>query len=434
VVVILGSLWSACSFSVSHHHYHHYHHYALSSRRRSSTSGLFARKQIEIPILDLLESDEEAIQPLPSDHLPDECTTLNIYGMQIARPVHQMIIDDAAQRRVNIEDRPVYGQIAYKPNPDSLVGAIGCTAEILLLLNNDDAALDSVVEKMTPEPGQAAPQTVLCRGFYRFIVRDVIKTIPFPVAIVDELEDDDSSFPVAAASPDNEEDDDDSFYDDLTPDELVQKTILAMKEYAKEQVEAQPKEKTLLEEAILEDSNISPNNNAESVAAEEMAAVLYVFLSSLADICPMPQDRYFAIAFLAAEMANMDNSVRRKCLTMTNSIERLRFVLERLDDTLGMARAGKMAETITDVSDESEKDLQVGNPTLPPWAKQIRKGMRVEYFWNEDFGWCEGVVVDDPVLIVDELLIKVYFPEDDETHVLPFSADDKIRWRPPQQG
>ena len=61
----------------------------------------------------------------------------------------------------------------------------------------------------------------------------------------------------------------------------------------------------------------------------------------------------------------------------------------------------------------------------------MSEGTRLEYFWNEEFGWCEGVVVGDPVKIVDELIVTVRF-EDGETHKLPFRADEKVRWRPPQ--
>jgi hypothetical protein len=89
-----------------------------------------------------------------------------------------------------------------------------------------------------------------------------------------------------------------------------------------------------------------------------------------------------------------------------------------------------MANQITDDGvDELNKDLKVGQPQLPKWALQITKGTKLEYFWNEDYGWCSGVVTEDPVTIVDEILLTIRF-EDSETHKLPRTAEDKIRRRP----
>ena len=78
-----------------------------------------------------------------------------------------------------------------------------------------------------------------------------------------------------------------------------------------------------------------------------------------------------------------------------------------------MSRARKMANSITSKQDESERDLKVGQPELPPWAKNIRKGMVVEYFWNEEYEWCEGTVIEDPVQIADELILTLHFEDDD---------------------
>jgi hypothetical protein len=112
---------------------------------------------------------------------------------------------------------------------------------------------------------------------------------------------------------------------------------------------------------------------------------------------------------------------------------------------------------VSESEGDDPQDLQVGQPSLPPWASAIRKGMRLEYFWNEDYNWCGGTVLDEPVWVVDEYLLTIQF-EDGEIHRLPFSAgtsptdytawspssihslaltsvvsslaDEKVRWRP----
>ena len=74
--------------------------------------------------------------------------------------------------------------------------------------------------------------------------------------------------------------------------------------------------------------------------------------------------------------------------------------------------------------------MTVGPPQLPPWASQISKGLRVEYYWNEEWGWSPAEVIEDPIKIMDEFIITVRFDADGEVHRLPLNPDEKLRWRP----
>jgi len=417
---------------------------------------------LELPLLDLsnIPNDETpTVIPLPSSHLPDELTTGNVYGLILTIPLHQMVIHHAMSSTTM--KPPIFGHVAYRPQSESLVGAIGCASQILLKTeqspedtdtDSEDAltqlTADALSSSTTDKEATEKVQTLLCRGFFRFRVTKMIKSIPFPIAIVEEYQDEEpgSGNDVTilqdlqeqySDEEDDEEDDDEYIYADLAPSELIQRTLRALKDYTDQQL-ANAKaslstELSPLEQSILEDSGMSPNNiakSAEYMAAEEAAAVFDVFQSSLLDLCPTPTEQYFTVAFMAAEMANLSNFVRRKCLVMTDGLKRLRYVLQQVETQLGMERARKLASGITDQADESEKDLQVGQPTLPPWAKQIRKGMRLEYYWNEEYGWCQGEVVEEPLFVVDEVILTVYFESDGTTHRLPFSPDEKVRWRP----
>jgi hypothetical protein len=438
-------------------------HHSQSYLRRSS-----GRDRFEIPLLLDLDDpvdgpDDERIIFLPSSHLPDELRTLNVYGMRVSWPVQQMVIDRA---REGMPDQ-LFGQVVSSGTPtnagagasdgsltqstrfDSLVGAIGCTGQVLAV--QPAAAYD-----MGPsQPTSTSPtlSIALCRGSFRFVVKEVLSSIPYPTAIVEELADDrvsDSSTSIAGESSvaptdlrekEGGGDDDDDFpYEGedggvvpLDPVVLVPRLLQSMKEYVDLQVKEQEESMlTPLEEAILQDS--APFLSAQEEAVEEMAAVFDVFQSTLVDLCPLPGDRYYAVAMMAAEMANLDNASRRTCLTMTNGVERMKFVLETLQAKVAMARARRVANDVTRTTDDQQRELRVGGPTLPSWARQIRKGMQVEYFWNEEYGWCLAEVVDEPLLVVDELVIALYFPGDGTTHRLPFTADDKLRWRPPRNG
>jgi hypothetical protein len=97
------------------------------------------RRNIEIPLLDLSDSElnVEIVVPLPSSHLPHEISKLNMYGMVLRRPTHKMMIEQAIEKGEEIElgetgrsDR-AYGCVVSK-NGDSLLGAVGCSANILL--------------------------------------------------------------------------------------------------------------------------------------------------------------------------------------------------------------------------------------------------------------------------------------------------------------
>lgn len=112
----------------------------------------------------------------------------------------------------------------------------------------------------------------------------------------------------------------------------------------------------------------------------------------------------------------------------------MRIVLRHLEGTVGMVRARRVANAIAeevtgDGTSDDPKVLRVGQPTLPPWASSIRKGARIEYYWNEEWDWCAGTVVEDPFWIVDEYILTIEF-EDGEIHKLPFDANEKARWRP----
>ena len=374
------------------------------------------RRNIEIPLLDLSDSElaDEIVVPLPSSHLPNELSTLNIYGMVLRRPIHKMMIDEAIEKGELFElgesgarDR-AYGCIVSK-SENGLVGAVGCAAEIVIRAIQPGEIDQSDI-------GEDASVTVLSKGSYRFVVKKILKTFPYPVGIVDELVDE---------IPENNED----------ARSLLRRTFTSLKTMIDQRLNEAETSLTPLEISILEENGSSFVDAATKRSqAEEMAAVLDVFHASLIDICPMPVDRYFAVGMMAAELANVDNAMRVKITTMTDGVARLKLVCEHIETSLGMRQARMLATQITDAKDDDVKDLKVGPPQLPPWARQIAKGTRLEYFWNEDWGWCPGIVTADPVKVVDEIILMVTFDSDGETHRLPITAEDKVRWRPEQTG
>lgn len=457
-----------------------------------SNTAVFLQTNVRIPLLDLLDEitvsthsrdddhhDEPLIvTPLPSLHLPPELSTPFLYGMQVDRPVHKMLLDDAITTTSLVvgdgtagigigkpTSAAMYGHLVWKPSPtttssssSSLVGAIGCTAQILVNAPTTEVLSPTIAQDIqasnTSDGDEAASttnnvprsetpsRTILCRGGFRFIVKEVIKSIPYPVAIVDEIQDDaemDDSDMFASFSNDVDDDDDDdddhdrAKYASMSGGELLQKTMRGVQAIISQQLkDAAAKQLSPLEKQILESSGVKVDPHAiEQARVEEMAAVFDVFQEALVDDI-LPQHRKFAVAIMAAELGDMNNSVRQQVLLTRDPVERLRIVLKQLDEIVGMTNARKLAAQITGTVDESERDLKVGQPQLPPWAKTIVKGTKVEYFWNEEYGWCGAEIISDPVTVVDEILLTVRF-EDGEVHTLPLSAEDKVRWRPAEK-
>jgi hypothetical protein len=380
---------------------------------RSKLSAAFSgRKGIVLPLLDLSDSDiaDRVVIPLPSAHLPDELTTLHLYGMELTRPVHKMLMDDAIQMKDGASSLTspsrTFGQIVIKKNPSDnsyqhdhpLVGAIGCSGEVLI-----QAARRDVIS--ASEIGQDAPIAILYRGCYRFVVKEVVKSIPYPVAIVDEIVDDDnhgdglrngtSMIEMISQTPevtgyenidDDEEEDDEVFneYDSLSIGDLNQRIMGALKIMIDQKLhDAENSQVSPLELSILENANmIIPDKASLKEQVEEAAVIFAVFSTSLCDFAPTRQEQCYAIAMMAAEIASFDNKLRKKMLEMTNSVNRLRLVCQQVEEIVKMRQAREVAASITSQKDEVSKDLKVGPPKLPLWANQIKKGTRIEYYWN----------------------------------------------------
>ena len=415
VLLVLGLVQSFTASSLNKHH-----------GRFATKLGVYGRRGVRLPLLDLSESEyaNGVVVPLPSSHLPNELTTINLYGMTIERPVHKMLIEEAIASGDDLDIGAAgaarergYGHVTGKPNEDDLVGAVGCVAEVLMEASDGTQTPESV--RQQSDIGQDPPVVVLSRGCYRFVVREVKKTFPYPVAIVDELVDEAASEDTSAMVGEA--------YQSLQPSELLPRIMQGVKTLLDQERAEQAKAKSPLETSILQASGVPP---PEVSQLEEMVAVFDVFSASLIDLCPTPLERNFAVGMMAAELANVNNEVRKQIVSTTDGVRRLRIVCEQLEEKVGMNQARKVANQITDSQDESSKDLQVGPPTLPPWAAQIRKGVRVDYYWNDEFEWCSGTVVEEPLKIMDEMVVTVEFDADGERHRLPLNPDEKVRWRP----
>lgn len=415
-----------------------------------------ARQNILLPLVVDTSSDGDNNRryevPLPNAHLPLQLATASLYELKLDVPLHRLIIQDRISGTMISDSSPTieeidcsYGHVVYTPeDSDGLIGSLGCASEILI---GTQFATDEK-EKSSRDGEDSGPFFVLARGLFRFRVKEIVKSIPYPIAIIDEILDD----PIIDDEGNTEVDDDDGdIYDTISSKDLVKQIFQSLAKILRSQADATSTPLSPLEKSILEDAPTSLPMAQEinrRFDAEERIVVFEAFTSSLLDIAPNERDRIFAVAMMAGELAKLPSEIRVKMLTTTNGVERLRLVLRVLSSMLSLDSARKITKSLSlsasgagdDINidqqslqeaEDAQKQLRVGTPMLPPWANQIKKGIRVEYFWNEDEGWCPGTVYEDPVKIVDEIIVTVKFDDDGSIHKLPFRGDDKARWRPP---
>ena len=403
---------------------------ALSTRLHQLSPSRYARRGVKVPLLVDSSEPRSYDVPLPNSHLPADLTTASLYEIRMDIPVHRAAMKEAFSN-VSDENGCCYGHVVQTPGADVLVGAIGCCGEILVGGSKEEN--NSVGSER--EMDDSGPLYILARGSFRFQVTEIVKSFPYPIALVDELLDDD----VDATGVHDEDD----IYDTMDPKDLVQQVLQAVDEILKMQLEEATKPATPLERSLV----TAGQAEQRQMDAEERIAVFQTFVSSLLDIASDERERLFAVAMMAGELANLPPDVRVHMLTTRNGTERLRLVLRELASILSLDSARRMTKSLslgngsdqvpTDAAslmeaEEARKELQVGSPSLPLWASQIKKGVGIEYWWDEAEGWCAGTVLDDPVKVIDELIITVKFDDDGSTHRIPLKGDEKARWRPPQ--
>lgn len=416
----------------------------------------------------------QPITPLPASHLPEELQTFHTYLIPVEAAIHKIMIQNEWLDRKSIStsrlndgalSKPMYGHMIHqRPNDiieeDDLVGAIGCASEILSVSLSMIDPFESGNEQITATTTSITKDAdfnsyqqkqenliVLCKGAFRFQVKKLIQTFPYPIAVVDELIDEqiDMTFSnkeeVLLNDLDDDEDevsdDENDMYQDIDPKLLLPRTMAAIQAFIDQQINTKPIHISPLEQAILEEKGGIQNANEmiqflqrqQQNQAEEMAAIFQLFSASILDIAPTSMERLYAVGMLAAEFININQDLRLKLLQTTNGVERLRWVLREIEQLISQESVTKLTDEISQQEREKTRNLKVGVPALPPWSRNIRKGTKIEYFWNEIEGWCKGKVVEDPIRIFDELILVILF-DDGETHKLPFQADEKARWRP----
>ena len=331
------------------------------------------------------KKEEILVQPLPSIHLQQqpELANIHVYGMKLTVPLHQQIINHAwditatnidankidldedlmPQRGLPYNDPakiPLVGVIAYKPptgskddsTKHSAIGTIGCAVQVLYnaaIMNNDEykknlnidsgsnndmtgGSRNKKKKKTIRYNTPSTSKTVLCRGLFRFIVRDIKQSIPYTVALVEELHDIRESEVLTTTSPNVESNTmiNDS-HANMTTTELMQRTLQSMQYVVDRMMEhaIQSSNQPLnpLEESILQDNGMihqqQQARNEIRETAQEYNDIWNIFRSSLVDMSP--NERYYSVPFMAAEICHFPNQVRRQMLVTTNPIERLRI-------------------------------------------------------------------------------------------------------------
>jgi hypothetical protein len=343
------------------------------------------------------------IWPIPLGHVPESLRTCSTYRTNPTRLTslqkctlthYQQQLDELSS---SSQSNSKWCGFLYNET-------LGCLAAV-----TTTSATETTMATDQPSSSTNVVDMIYYRGEFWFRLVEYETRVPFPVATVELLaplhamhEMEDTAASAAAGN------------------QPLQKLRDLLLEYSQLQIEKALEPKSPLELSLLKGlgTKIQPQPLQDEllVAQERRAVIEAAPLPHLVDL--MPDVVVIGLSNRCALMleTTMESKVQRACA----------MVQERID----MERARKRANAITDSVDASIKDLKVGPPTLPPWASQIRKHTRLEYFWNVEVGWCSGTVTDNPLFIVDEWILSVQFDDDGSIHRLPLSADDKLRWRP----
>jgi len=302
---------------------------------------------------------------------------------------------------------------------------------------DENSSVDRDSPSMSPPAGQ-----VLFRGSFRFVVKRVESIFPYTVAVVDELVDEvetqqinstegkEQKEDVQSTSVDeDDEDEDDGCYTELSSQELTFRCLNSMQTLVKMRLQANPN-MSLLEKEIIATFRSETESSLDTVElehAEEMASLLEIFRAELVEMTDVYLRRY-AIGMMMCEIGDISFEERCEALRTTDGIQRLQKLVAILEGKISLERAKNMAQQISESTDGDKRQLKVGQASLPPWSKHIKEGVKVEYYWNEELGWCLGTV-KGKMKVLDEILVDVEF-EGGDTHRLPFNGLEKARWRP----
>jgi len=397
--------------------------------------------EIRMPLLDRTDTEvggDATLSfvpvPLPvADPDAEAGFVQGVFATEMSRPANVRMVVEAAPGEGD-ETLGKYGLLFHKPGPDGdgtgvkraedpLVGAIGVAVEILELAFLPDPVGGS---KSGGEP--VRPVTVVGRAVYRFVVKEVQSTFPFITATVAKFPDVDT--------PD---------VDGSQAQKIVaceDRCLEAMRLVAQRRIE-ELSSTSVLEDHIeeMKRAGAGEERQLSLLQGKEVLKTVEGFSATLDSIGSIPStERTYALGMVALDvlslstvsMESFSSDFVREALVMVDGMQRVERITAKIEEEISLLRARALTRELKDTvskEDEYKLDLKIGAPSLPPWAAGIQVGTRLEYYWNEDYGWT-GAQIVKRMEIAGELLFDVLF-DDGETHRLPFLPEDKIRWRPP---
>lgn len=145
-------------------------------------------------------------------------------------------------------------------------------------------------------------------------------------------------------------------------------------------------------------------------------------VSSYSDISYTTKaSRRWHMACDGMELLDLDNTEVARLVEMGSGVGRM-VEIEGIVRT--RVRQGKLAKG-------AGVDLEVSKVlAVPEAARMLKVGDRVQYYWNEEYEWCEAEVVGKEGPVGGEFVVELRFVSDGEVHKVSFGGEDKARWRP----
>eukprot|EP00622_Pseudochattonella_farcimen_P005445 FR741064.1.p2 GENE.FR741064.1~~FR741064.1.p2 ORF type:complete len:156 (+),score=20.71 FR741064.1:3-470(+) len=142
-------------------------------------------------------------------------------------------------------------------------------------------------------------------------------------------------------------------------------------------------------------------------------------------------DRHEYLGHLITDLIQMSFQETVESFVMTDSATRFEMLLGHLTGIRSEIAAISSLDQIgaADPSVAGEGDAASAAPGASRRVSALAKGMRIEYWYNEEYNWIPATLVGCDKIVGEVIQWDVKFDSDGSVEKLKLNDDNKSRWR-----